>query len=97
MVKLFIPADFKIIDLDRVASSCTVISGFTDEITCKFEKADPNFGYLINVSGGFDSKTSMGGTFSFYMQEIQNPFTTQETGKFGLEIFDANGGLQYNF
>ena len=76
IVKLFIPPDFKITDLDRVASSCTVISGFSDEITCTFEKADSVLGYLINVSGGFDSKTSMGGTFSFFMQEIQNPYTT---------------------
>ena len=35
-VQLFIPTDFKILDLDRAASSCTVVSGFSDEITCTF-------------------------------------------------------------
>lgn len=80
-VQLFIPPDFKILDLDRAASSCTVVSGFSDEITCTFLQADEN-GYVIKVSGGFDSKTSTGGKLSFFMQEILNPFTTMETGKF---------------
>lgn len=47
-------------NLDRVASSCTVISGFSDEITCSFLQADEK-GYLVKVAGGFDSKTSTGG------------------------------------
>ena len=83
-------------NLDRVASSCTVISGFSDEITCSFLQADEN-GYLVKVAGGFDSKTSTGGQLSFFMQEILNPFTTKETGNFNIEIFDSVGGLQYNY
>ena len=96
-IRLFIPADFKIPDLDRAASSCTVVSGFSDEITCTFEQTSPNTGYLIKIYGGFDSKTSMGGKFSFYMQEILNPFTTLETGNFKMDIYDEKEGLQYNY
>jgi len=77
-LQLFIPGDFKILDLDRTASSCTVISGFSDEITCSFVQANEN-GYVIQVKGGFDSKTSTGGKLSFFMQGILNPFTTMET------------------
>lgn len=77
-LQLFIPVDFKILDLDRTASSCTVISGFSDEITCSFVEANNN-GYVIKVKGGFDSKTSTGGKLSFFMQGILNPFTTLQT------------------
>lgn len=83
--------------MDRVASSCTVVSGFSDEITCTFEQTDPLLGYLIKIDGGFDSKTSMGGKFSFYMQEILNPFTTLETGNFKMDIYDEKEGLQYTY
>ena len=31
-LRIFIPGDFKIDDYDRVASTCTVIAGFSDEI-----------------------------------------------------------------
>ena len=95
-VQLFIPPDFHISNLDRVASSCTVISGFSDEITCTFIKADAT-GYLIKVAGGFDSKTSAGGKLSFFMQDILNPFTTKKTSAFNIEIYDSVGGLQYNY
>lgn len=93
-ITLLIPADFKIPDLDRASSSCTVVSGFSDEITCSFIKADST-GYLVKIDGGFDSKTSMGGEFSFFMQEILNPFTTKETADFEMTIYDEDGGLQY--
>lgn len=96
-IRLFIPADFKIPDWDRAASSCTVVSGFSDEITCAFEQNDPNLGYIIKIDGGFDSKTSMGGKFSFFMQEIQNPFTTLETDNFKMDIYDEKEGLQYTY
>jgi len=36
-LKIYIPKDFIINDLVRVAASCTSIIGFNDEITCKFE------------------------------------------------------------
>lgn len=80
-VQLYIPPDLKIVDLDRAASSCTVLSGFSDEITCTFIQADQN-GYVVKVAGGFDSKTSTGGKLSFFMKEILNPFTTKQTSGF---------------
>jgi hypothetical protein len=47
--------------------------------------------------GGFDSKTSLSGKLSFYLQEIQNPLSTRPSGGFGLKIFDADDGLQYYY
>lgn len=95
-VEVFIPSEFKIVDADRVASSCTTRSGFSDEIACSFVQADKS-GAVIRVTGGFDSKVSKTGKFSFYLQDIQNPLTTQETGSFGLSVLDGTGGLQYYF
>jgi hypothetical protein len=63
---LSIPVDFRMLDLDRVASSCTVLTGFSDEITCSFIQADQN-GYQIKISGGFDSKDSDGDNLSFLL------------------------------
>jgi len=95
-ILLFIPGDVRVPDLDRVSSSCTILSGFSDEITCSFLIADDS-GYLLKIMGGFDSKTSNGKNLSFYLQDIMNPLTTKETGSFRLQIYDATGGMQYNY
>lgn len=50
---------------------------------------------MINIKGGFDSKPSKGGIFSFYMKEILNPFTTKMTASFKIMIFDAGNGKMY--
>lgn len=44
---------------------------------------------------GFDSKTFPGGDFSFYMQEILNPFNTKTTDAFGIQVLDQNGRSLY--
>ena len=89
ILQIFIPKEFTIDDFLRTASTCTVISGFSDEISCKFDETyDNRFGYYLYVRGGFDSKNFMGGSFSFFLSEVKNPFTTQETSSFGLKVLD---------
>lgn len=104
-LRVFIPEDFQITDYDRVASTCTTISGFSDEIACELEGRAATVGaggsipgghYLV-AKGGFDSEQYVGGEFSFYISEIKNPFTTKPSSSFGFEIFDKQGGLQYSF
>ena len=80
-----------------MASTCTVISGFSDEILCEFDESDSSDGHYLVAKGGFDSEQYVGDEFSFYISEIKNPFSTQPSQSFGLEIFDKYGGLQYYF
>jgi hypothetical protein len=99
-LKVKIPSDYRISNYDRTASTCTRISGFSDEISCEFApqtNADKNM-YLY-VNGGFDSKNfeaTTTRTFSFSIDEINNPFTTAKPGSFGMEIFDRHGGKMYS-
>ena len=96
-LRLKIPGTFKIDNSDRVASTCTGISGFSDEISCIFESVavdQTQSSYLI-VSGGFDSKQFTGTDFSFSIKEIKNPYTTEVTDFFDMGITDKNGGLMY--
>jgi len=83
-LRIKIPGSFLISNYDRVASTCTRLTGFSDEITCSFEKvADPRFdGNIMIVKGGFDSETFTGREFSLKIAEIKNPFTTQPTESF---------------
>ena len=74
---MFIPSDFQIENESRVASTCTRITGFSDEILCEFEETQTsNFGYYLIVRGGFDSATFTGSDFMFSIAEIKNPITT---------------------
>ena len=66
-IRIKIPTDFTIVNADRVASTCTRINGFTDEISCEFE--DSSNRYLL-VRGGFDSKVFVDTDFSFSIAEI---------------------------
>ena len=88
-----------------MSSTCTVISGFSDEISCELEGYDGGVGssgsrgsghYLV-AKGGFDSEQYVGAEFSFYVSEIKNPFTTKPSANFGMEIYDKYGGLQYYY
>lgn len=76
-LRIEIPSDFVVPDADRVASTCTRLTGFSDELSCSFEEQrssnSPN--YLI-VAGGFDSETFTATDFSLSISEIQNPKTT---------------------
>ena len=66
-----IPPEFTIEEMDRVASTCTRLEGFSDEINCEFdEDADERFGYYLYVYGGFDSNTFDDLTFSFTLAEV---------------------------
>lgn len=81
---------------DRVASTCTRITGFSDEISCEFEKViNPKNGNYLIVKGGFDSTTFTGTDFSFSIAEIKNPFTTEQTDSFKMEIYDKYEGMMY--
>jgi len=51
----------------------------------------------MRVRNGFDSATFTAGEFRFYISEVQNPFTTDESGKFGMKVYDKNSELQYYF
>jgi len=35
-------------------------------------------------------------TFSFSIDEVNNPFTTEKPGGFGMEIYDRHGGKMYS-
>lgn len=48
-LKVTIPGEFLINDPSRVASSCTVISGFSDEILCEFESVSQRYGSVLTV------------------------------------------------
>ena len=107
-LRVFIPSDFKIgdeIEAARVAATCTAISGFSDQISCEFERyRERDGGRYLRAKNGFDSATSEDGEeFSFFISEIMNPFTTAPTASFGFEIYDnvggvdGQGGLQYYF
>ena len=95
-LRIKIPSDFSIPDPDRIASTCTRITGFSDELSCSFEeqKSSNSPNYLI-VEGGFDSETFTDTDFSLSISEIQNPKTTQTTGNFEMEIYDRLGGMMY--
>jgi hypothetical protein len=72
-----IPGGFTIETYDRVASTCTRLTGFSDEISCSFEDvSDPRFGNILVVKGGFDSETFTDLEFSFKIAEIRNPLMT---------------------
>mmetsp|Transcript_24490 Transcript_24490/g.30523 ORF Transcript_24490/g.30523 Transcript_24490/m.30523 type:complete len:121 (+) Transcript_24490:1849-2211(+) len=72
-----IPGGFTIENYDRVASTCTHLTGFSDEISCSFEDvSDPRFGNILVVKGGFDSETFTDLEFSFKIAEIRNPLMT---------------------
>ena len=96
-LRLKIPGTFKIDSYDRVASTCTAVSGFSDELSCVFDgtSTDPTQGNYLIVSGGFDSKQFTGTDFSFSIKEIKNPYTTEVTDTFEMSIKDKNGGLIY--
>ena len=99
-IRLKIPKSFKIENYDRVASTCTGLTGFSDEISCSFENVrDPsrvNFqGYYLIVSGGFGSKQFTDSHFSFSIKELTNPSTTKVTDGFEMGITDKYGGLMY--
>ena len=53
-LKIYIPMQFKIDNMQRAASSCATLSGFTDDILCEFDLDDSN-GYSLSVYNGFDS------------------------------------------
>ena len=93
-LRVKIPSDFTVTNENRVASTCTRISGFSDEISCSFENAAANTKYLI-VQGGFDSRIFTETRFSFSIAEVQNPTTTKRSDGFELEIYDKDGGLLY--
>lgn len=92
-LRIKIPGDFEITDKSRVASTCTRVNGFSDEISCAFE--DSNIDYYLLVKGGFDSKTFDGTSFSFSIAEIQNPSTSKTTQTLEMEILDQYGALLY--
>lgn len=69
-LKLFIPADFKVPDPERVAASCQIVSGFSDEVTCDFESLDPRTGHYLFIRNGFDSADFDSGVFSFALAEV---------------------------
>ena len=95
-IRLKIPGSFKIENYDRVASTCTGLSGFSDEISCHFEDVrDPSRGNYLIVSGGFDSKQFTESHFSFSIKEVTNPYTTKVTDGFEIGITDKYGGLMY--
>ena len=48
-LKVTIPGKFLINDPSRVASSCTSISGFSDEILCEFESVSSRNGSVLRV------------------------------------------------
>ena len=37
-IRVTIPGSFQVNNYDRVASTCTRLTGFSDEISCSFEK-----------------------------------------------------------
>ena len=74
-LKVDLPASFSIENFDRVASTCTRLTGFSDEISCSFE-ANQKPEITLVVKGGFDSEDFKSGSFSFKIAEIINPFTT---------------------
>ena len=56
-LKVKIPKDYYIANFDRTASTCTRISGFSDEINCDFAPFNryTDLAMYIYVRGGFDS------------------------------------------
>jgi len=65
-LRVKIPGAFLISNYDRVASTCTRLTGFSDEISCSFEKVeDSRWGNYMLVKGGFDSEDFDGSEFSF--------------------------------
>ena len=95
-LRIKIPGAFVVSNYDRVASTCTRLTGFSDEISCSFEEVSmPALGNYLIVRGGFDSETFTDKDFSLSIAEVKNPFTTQETDSFEMEIYDRVGGLMY--
>ena len=93
-LKVDLPASFSIENFDRVASTCTRLTGFSDEISCSFE-ANNKPQITLVVKGGFDSEDFEAREFSFKIAEIINPFTTLPTDTFAMQIYDRIGGLMY--
>ncbi len=70
-LRVKIPGDFRIANYDRVRSTCTRLTGFSDEISCTFEDVDdPRWGNYMIVRGGFDSEDFTAFDFSFKIAEI---------------------------
>ena len=53
-LRVLIPNTFTVSNQDRVAATCTVLTGFSDEISCAFDAQTRGELYLL-VSDGFDS------------------------------------------
>jgi hypothetical protein len=60
------------------------LTGFSDEVSCTISYSTADSAYLLIVSGGFNSQTFTGGSFSFMISEIRNPFTTADIDDFYL-------------
>jgi hypothetical protein len=88
-VKVTIPGEFTVTDPERVAASCTALTGFSDELICYFESVHKRLGAVLIAQYGFQSQTFSGGSFSFSLSSILNPFTTETTGPWHMEIFDS--------
>ena len=88
-IEVFIPSQFTLSNQVRTASTCTALSGFSDEIYCEFKDGSSNRnGHTLLVKGGFDSQTFIGSSFSFSIAEIKNPFDTVLSNKFRFMIND---------
>ena len=95
-IEVFIPSGFEIRDAQRVASSCTAIQGFSDELTCEWVRIEERKGSRLKVLGGFTSSTFEGGMLTFTLSEIMNPLTTEEESDgFHASIYDSEGDLLY--
>ena len=82
-LRIKIPGAFTVSNYDRTASTCTSLTGFSDEISCEFEDVvAANYGNYLIVRGGFDSETFTDRDFSFSIAEIMNPLTTEQTDSF---------------
>ena len=93
-LRVRIPSSFLVSDNQRVAATCTVLTGFSDEITCEIDDTTRNVTYLI-VKNGFDSQDFEGTSFSFSIAELQNPLDTKATESFVMEILDKSDGAMY--
>lgn len=98
IVKVGIPTDFLIYDPTITASTCLKIAGFSDEISCTVVPSTTSNGlHMVTVTNGFGSKAFAGGIFSFNISEIRNPHNSIQTGSFSVNVYDANGNLQYTY
>lgn len=93
-LKVLIPSQFTFDKEERVAATCTSITGFSDEISCSFDNSERNKRYLV-VTNGFDSQDFKATTFSFWIAELRNPLNTKPTDSFVMQILDKTGGIMY--